>query len=151
MICLVGKKCRKINNFLHNKSFISQAQKTDTPTSLFSTFFPKPKQQEETHKKYIYFLSVSSIFPAPKQQTKRDIEREIGTLMVLTAGLFNRFKCFWTSNFCLDKGKRAAQDSETKPSKKTRATKALVGIPVLTCAAVAAMAKNPENPEPQNA
>ncbi len=76
--------------------------------------------------------------------------------MVLTAGLFNRFKCFRTSSFCLDKGKRAAQDSETNARKKTTATKALLNIPVLTCAAAAeaeaAMAmKNPENPEPEKA
>lgn len=24
------------------------------------------------------------------------------TLMLLTGGLFKRFKCFWTSSFCLD-------------------------------------------------
>ncbi len=74
--------------------------------------------------------------------------------MVLTAGLFNRFKCFRTSSFCLDKGKRAAQDSDTNARKKTTATKALLNIPVLACAAEAeaAMAmKNPENPEPEKA
>lgn len=47
--------------------------------------------------------------------------------MVLTAGLFKRFKCFWTSSFCLDTLNLAALDTETRPQKqKAKANNILI-------------------------
>jgi hypothetical protein len=46
--------------------------------------------------------------------------------MLLTAGLFKRFKCFWTSSFCLDTLNLAAQDIEIKPNKQKTNTNTLL-------------------------
>lgn len=72
--------------------------------------------------------------------------------MVLRAGLFKRFKCFWTSSFCLEAGNLPAQDSEIRPKKKkTAATLPLLDRTPLKCAApIVDQHKFKENPQSNN-
>lgn len=51
--------------------------------------------------------------------------------MLFTAGLFNRFKCFWTSSFCLERGTLAAQVKEIKNPKKISAVTVVLILPLL--------------------
>lgn len=55
--------------------------------------------------------------------------------MLLTAGLFNLFKCFFTSNFCFDTPDLAAQDSENNPHRHKHTKKPLASFSVLRCTA----------------
>lgn len=65
-----------------------------------------------------------------KIQTGRKWEMQ-GTLILLAAGLFNRFKCFRTSNLCLEIPSPRAHVSEIK----TRSS-IINLLPPLTCAAI---------------
>ena len=51
--------------------------------------------------------------------------------MLFTAGLFKRFKCFWTSSFCLVALSLAAQHTEIKPHKQKITAKPLLVLPLL--------------------
>lgn len=53
--------------------------------------------------------------------------------MLLTAGLFNLFKCFFTSNFCFDTPDLAAYDSEKNPQRNKHTKKPLANFTVLRC------------------
>lgn len=53
--------------------------------------------------------------------------------MLLTAGLFSLFKCFFTSNFCFDTPDLAAYDSEKKPQRHKHTKKPLANFAVLRC------------------
>ncbi len=84
---------------------------------------------------FLHFLSnqteAKRIFHKLKHTQKKVLRKENGTSMLFTAGLFKRFKCFWTSSLCLETLNLAAQDSETKPHKQKITAKPLLVLPLL--------------------
>lgn len=115
------------------------------------TFIPKAINptfiQNKRNISFIYILSpdfvlLSITFPATKErkhnprklnEERRKKERKGKTLMLFTAGLFKRLRCFWTSSCCLDVAVNlASQQREINKQKST--ARALLDLPLLNWA-----------------